>query len=66
MKPPKVTLPHPADVAARKALAEMPPAPLSRVLEQARASQRWREAQSGLPTYSPGSSPLPVPGHARS
>jgi len=44
----------------------MPPAPLSRVLEQARASQRWREAQSDLPTYGPGSSPPPVSKHARS
>lgn len=31
-------LPHPGDLEARKALAERPPAPLDRVMEQARAS----------------------------
>ena len=34
-------LPHPDDIAARKALAAMPPAPLDRVLRQAEASRRW-------------------------
>jgi hypothetical protein len=33
-------LPDPRDVAARKALAAMPTAPLERILQQAAASQR--------------------------
>jgi len=36
-----IPLPHPDDVAARKALASMPPAPLERVLQQAEASRNW-------------------------
>lgn len=40
MPPVKPRMPHPADLAARKALAARPPAPLERVLEQAAASQR--------------------------
>jgi hypothetical protein len=43
--------PDPRDVAARKALAAMPPAPLERVLAQAEASRKfiaeWRA--KGLP-----------------
>jgi len=39
-------LPHPADLAARKALAKMPPAPLSRVLAQAKAGEFWRKSHS--------------------
>jgi hypothetical protein len=39
-------LPHPGDVAARKALAKMPPAPLSRVLAQAKAGELWRKSYS--------------------
>jgi len=39
----EIQLPHPADIAARKALAKEPPVPLSRVLEQARASELWRK-----------------------
>lgn len=34
-------LPHPDDLAARKALAAGPPAPLERVLAQAEASRRF-------------------------
>jgi len=41
----KPSLPHPEDVAARKALAAMPPAPLERVLRQAEASRRWNSDQ---------------------
>jgi hypothetical protein len=37
----KQRFPDPRDVAARKALAAMPPAPLERVLQQAEASRRW-------------------------
>ena len=37
----KPCLPHPDDVAARKALAAMPPAPLKRVLEQAAAARKF-------------------------
>lgn len=36
-----IPLPHPDDIAAREALAAMPPAPLERVLRQAEASRRW-------------------------
>jgi hypothetical protein len=47
----KQCLPDPRDVAARKALAAMPPAPLERVLQQAEASRKfiaeWRA--KGLP-----------------
>ena len=38
-------LPDPRDVAARKALAAMPPAPLERVLQQTAASRRWTADQ---------------------
>lgn len=45
----KQRLPDPRDVAARKALATMPQAPLERVLEQAAASRKfiseWREKE---------------------
>ena len=34
-------LPDPRDIAARKALAAMPPVPIERVLQQAAASRRW-------------------------
>jgi hypothetical protein len=37
----KVTLPHPDDLAARKALALMQPAPIERVLIQAAASRKF-------------------------
>lgn len=37
-----VKLPHPDDIAARKALAAKPQQPLEKVLEQARASEEWR------------------------
>lgn len=51
MRPIAVRLPHPADLAARKALAAMPPAPIERVLQQAAASRKfiaeWRA--KGLP-----------------
>ena len=40
-----IPLPHPADIAARKALAAMPPASLERVLQQATASRRWTADQ---------------------
>jgi hypothetical protein len=57
-----ILLPHPADLAAQKALAQRPPAPLERVLEQAAASRKfiseWRA--KGLPDL-----PLPVPLHLR-
>ena len=47
----KQCLPDPRDVAARKALAAMPPAPLERVLQQAEAFRKfiaeWRA--KGLP-----------------
>jgi hypothetical protein len=53
-----ILLPLPADLAARKALAQRPPAPLERVLEQAAASRKfiaeWRA--KGLPD-------LPLPPH---
>ena len=59
-KPRTILLPHPDDVAARKALAAMPPAPLERVLRQATASRKfiadWRA--KGLPD-------LPLPHHLR-
>ncbi|MFU8892699.1 MAG: hypothetical protein ACNA8L_03635 [Luteolibacter sp.] len=46
-----ILLPHPADLAARNALDQRPPAPLERVLEQAAASRKfiavWRA--KGLP-----------------
>jgi hypothetical protein len=38
-------LPDPRDIAARKALAAMPPAPIERVLQQAAASHRWNADQ---------------------
>lgn len=38
-------LPDPRDIAARKALAAMPPAPIERVLQQAAASPRWNADQ---------------------
>jgi hypothetical protein len=38
-------LPDPRDIAARKALAAMPPAPIERVLQQAAASRRWTADQ---------------------
>jgi hypothetical protein len=41
----KHRFPDPRDVAARKALAAMPPAPLERVLRQAEASRRWTSDQ---------------------
>jgi hypothetical protein len=41
----KQRLPDPRDIAARKALAAMPPAPLERVLRQAEASRRWTADQ---------------------
>jgi hypothetical protein len=40
-----VRLPDPRDIAARKALAAMPPAPIERVLQQAAASRRWNADQ---------------------
>lgn len=40
-----IPLPQPDDVAARKALAAMPPAPLERILQQAAASRRWNAEQ---------------------
>jgi len=46
----KIQLPHPADIAARKALAKEPPAPLSRVLEQASASEQWRKQHASFAT----------------
>ena len=49
-------LPHPADNAAREALAKAPPAPLSRVLEQARASDLWRKKHAS----SAGTQPKPA------
>jgi hypothetical protein len=61
--PSAVQLPHPADVAARKELAKMPPAPLERVLQQAAASRKfiveWRA--KGLPDLPPPPH-LPFPG----
>ena len=42
----KTQLPHPADIAARKALAQELPVPWSRVHEQARASELWRRQQA--------------------
>ena len=36
-----VPLPHPDDIAARKALAARPPAPIGRILAQAEASRRF-------------------------
>jgi hypothetical protein len=44
--PIKIQLPHPADIAARKALAKEPPVPLSKVLEQAKASEQWRKQRA--------------------
>lgn len=38
-------LPDPRDIAARKALAAMPPAPIERVLQQAAASRRGNADQ---------------------
>ena len=40
-----IPLPHPDDIAARKALAAQAPAPLERILKQAAASRRWNTAQ---------------------
>jgi hypothetical protein len=55
MRPIAVRRPHPADLAARKALAAMPPAPIERVLMQAAASRNfideWRA--KGLPDLPP-------------
>lgn len=42
---PSKPLPHPDDLAARRALAATPPAPLDRVLRQAEASRRWSADQ---------------------
>lgn len=39
------SLPDPRDVAARKALAAMPPAPIERILRQAEASRQWTANQ---------------------
>jgi hypothetical protein len=59
-KPRTILLPYPADLAARKALAQRPPAPLERVLEQAASSRKfiadWRA--KGMPD-------LPPPHHLR-
>ena len=38
----RTPLPHPDCVAARKALAAMPPQPLEIVMQQAKASEEWR------------------------
>jgi hypothetical protein len=46
MRATKIQLPHPVDIAARKALAKEPPVPLSEVLEQANASEQWRKHHS--------------------
>ena len=46
MVPSKILLPHPADIAARKALANRSPAPLSSVMQQAKASEQWRKNHS--------------------
>jgi hypothetical protein len=35
-------LPHPQDIAARKALASRPPQSLEKVMQQAKASEEWR------------------------
>jgi|GEM_PF-2707038 len=55
-------LPDKRDVAARAALAAMPPAPLERVLEQATASRKfiseWRA--KGLPDLPDTLRPLPI------
>jgi hypothetical protein len=50
----KVTLPHPDDLAARKALAQMQPAPIERVLMQAAASRKFIAEQraAGVPDLS--------------
>jgi hypothetical protein len=40
-QPRPFALPHPADIAARKALAARPPAPIEHVLAQAEASRRF-------------------------
>ncbi len=37
-------LPHPDDIAARRALAKRPQQSLEKVLEQARASEQWRRS----------------------
>lgn len=39
-----IKLPHPDDIAARKALAARPQQSLEKVLEQARASEEWRRS----------------------
>lgn len=39
-------LPHPDDIAARKALAKRPRQPLEKVLQQAKASEEWRRKSS--------------------
>jgi hypothetical protein len=41
----KQSVPDPRDVAARKTLAAMPPAPIERVLRQAEASRQWTADQ---------------------
>ncbi len=41
----KRRLPHPDDLASRKALAAMPPASIERVLRQAEASSQWTANQ---------------------
>ena len=41
----KPRLPHPDDLAARKALAAMTPAPIEWVLRQAEASRQWTAEQ---------------------
>jgi hypothetical protein len=41
----KQRVPNPRDIAARKGLAAMPPAPLERAPKQAAASRRWTADQ---------------------
>jgi hypothetical protein len=50
----KVTLPHPDDLAARRALALKQPAPIERVLIQAAASRKFIAEQraAGIPDLS--------------
>jgi len=43
------SLPHPDDIAARKALARRPPAPLESVLIQMKASEEWRRSVNREP-----------------
>jgi hypothetical protein len=51
----KVTLPHPDDLAARRALALMQPAPIGRILIQAAASRKFitELRAKGLPDLPP-------------